>query len=79
MSCQRLSIAKCCEGDFCCSTNRERRLLLLLLLLLLFDEQGTSERIRLVGAAEAAAAEARGRAEVACPDLVILIDDHDCG
>ena len=68
MSCQRLSIAKCCEGDFCCSTNRERRLLLLLLLLL-FDEQGTSERIRLVGAAEAAAAEARGRAEVAVCDL----------
>ena len=47
-------------------------------------EQGTSERIRLVGAAEAGAAEARGRAEVAvCALIVILIvlviDDHDCG
>ena len=53
-------------------------------MLLLFDEQGTSERIRLVGAAEAGAAEARGRAEVAvCALIVILIvlviDDHDCG
>ena len=37
--------------------------------LLLFDDQGTSERIRLVGAAEAGAAEARGRAEVADCDL----------
>ena len=37
--------------------------------LLLFDDQGTSERIRLVGAAEARAAEARGRAEVAVCDL----------
>ena len=50
------------------------------MILLLFDEQGTSERIRLVGAAEAAAAEARGRAEVAvCALIVLVIDDHDCG
>ena len=43
--------------------------------IIIVNEQGTSERIRLVGAAEAGAAEARGRAEVA---VCALLCDLDC-